>query len=131
MIAVYLCGGINKLPDSDAIDWREAAKSMLVGFAHLDPMRRDYRGKESDSVTEIVVGDLADITESSIVLANVSRPSWGTAMEVYHAFVRGKTVVAFGAGDRPSPWLVFHTHRLVTTLEEAVAAVRDAAKELG
>ena len=121
---VYLCGGINGLSDADAKDWRETAKERLhaAGFGVLNPMGRDYRGKEAESVEMIVQGDLLDIGNSGVVLVNASKPSWGTAMEVMYAArcVSGKKVVAFGAGERPSPWLIYHCDRLFQTLEEAV-----------
>lgn len=76
----YLCGGINGLSDEDCKNWREDAKAKLV-TEHLDPMRRDYRGKEDESFHEIVLGDLDDIVKSDFVLVNATRPSWGTAPE--------------------------------------------------
>jgi hypothetical protein len=92
---VYLCGGINGLSDSACRDWRETAKAALVAYQILDPMRRDYRGKEDDSVAEIVDGDKVDVAASNTLLVNASRPSWGTAMEIMHAFERGKRIVSF------------------------------------
>lgn len=76
----YLCGGINGLSDADCRDWREVAKSLLTTET-LDPMRRDYRGKEDESVQEIVLGDYHDIWQSAFILVNATKPSWGTAME--------------------------------------------------
>jgi hypothetical protein len=52
MSTIYLCGGINKLSDSEAKDWREAAKSELSGtYKLLDPMRRDYRGQKASGTS--------------------------------------------------------------------------------
>lgn len=119
----YLCGGINKLSDADCRDWREAAKEMMQPFQCIDPMRRDYRGKEAQSVKAIVAGDMADIRECDVVLVNASRPSWGTAMEIRIAHEMGKFVVAFGAGEKPSPWLVHHC-QMEETLEAAVTCIR-------
>lgn len=124
MKTVYLCGGINKLSDSDAKDWRREATLALADHKTLDPMRRDYRGVEAQSVTSIVNGDLADIGESDIILVNAQRPSWGTAMEIYHAALHGKHVVAFGAGEHPSPWLVYYCDELHPTLADALGAIR-------
>lgn len=122
---MYLCGGINGLSDADATDWREAAKAALypAGFKVLDPMRRDFRGREAESVKEIVQGDLFDIQASHILLVNATRPSWGTAMEVAIARrdVHRKQIVAFGAGEKPSPWLVYHCDQLFPTLADALA----------
>lgn len=128
MKTVYLCGGINGLTDADCKDWREEAKAALLpaGFTVLDPMRRDYRGKEAESVDAIVHGDLFDIQASQIILVNVARPSWGTAMEIVYARkdVFRKRVVGFNCPEEPSPWLVFHCDKLFPTLAEALEHVR-------
>lgn len=122
--AAYLCGGINKLSDSDCRDWREAAKDFLRPHECLDPMRRDYRGREATSVAEIVAGDIEDIRNCRFVLANVSRPSWGTAMEIRIAHDLNKPVLAFGAERDPSPWLVFHC-KLFPSLQAAAFEIYD------
>lgn len=130
MKTIYLCGGINKLSDSDAKDWREAAKVELVGFYNfLDPMRRDYRGKEAESVFQIICGDLEDIRQSDIILANAVRPSWGTAMEIYAAYKAPfcRQVITVCPDDRPSPWLVGHSHKIVKSFPEAFALLKQIA----
>lgn len=131
----YLCGGINGLSDAQCRDWREVAKGLLLTET-LDPMRRDYRGREDDSVVEIVNGDLRDIRDSDYVLVNATRPSWGTAMEIVYAAREGKPVVAF-VGDAPqvSPWVRFHCEQVFTDLSKACAyinsVVEGATKEGG
>lgn len=122
MQVVYLCGGINGLSDAGCRDWRERAKDLL--HAHtLDPMRRDYRGKEDDSVSEIVHGDIEDISHSHFILVNANTPSWGTAMEVRIAYDQGRRIVAFTHGSRVSPWLRYHCGHIVDTLESACAII--------
>lgn len=119
---VYLAGAINKQSDADALDWRRHATERLTPqFDVLDPMARDYRGVELENVAAIVEGDLTDIGNCSIVLVRAEAPSWGTAMELVYA--RGRIVIGFGAGDRPSPWLVHHTTALYPTLDEAIDAI--------
>lgn len=118
-VKTYLCGGINGLPDSDCKDWREKAKQILASET-IDPMRRDYRGRESECVKDIVEGDLRDIQACNFVLVNAVRPSWGTAMEVFYASSIGKPSVAFVGDAAPSPWLLYHTSTITRTLEEAV-----------
>lgn len=120
---VYLCGGINKLSDAECKDWREVAKLNLRGeYTILDPMRRDYRGIEGDHTKDIVNGDLQDIAACDVVLVRAEVPSWGTAMEIVYAKLLGKEIVAFGAGPKPSPWLMYHTSGHMTpTLPEAIA----------
>jgi hypothetical protein len=138
---VYLAGGINGLSDGDATDWREEAKRLLpreIGV--LDPMSRDYRGREDENVAEIVRGDLDDIAKSNAVIAYCPRPSWGTAMEIHHVATMGrdvrvrtargpvtvgwrKLVAVVPAGVPVSPWLRHHSDAVVETLEAAVAQV--------
>lgn len=122
----YLCGGIAGLSDADAKGWRnEAARALAARWTVLDPMARDYRGREAGNEREIVEGDLADIQASDVLLVNGCRPSWGTAMEVYAARSWGRYVVAFGVGERPSPWLVHHCHFLAPDLAGALAHLQE------
>jgi nucleoside 2-deoxyribosyltransferase len=122
---VYLCGGINGLSDADCRDWREVAKDALRHETFLDPMRRDYRGREDQAVNEIVFGDIHDIQQSDVVLVNATRPSWGTAMEIVYACGFRKRIIAFvGAGARVSPWLRYHCTTIVETLDAAIEAIR-------
>jgi hypothetical protein len=119
---IYLCGAINGCSDSEAKDWRERVKSDLAGmYEFLDPMRRDYRGKEDESVEEIVRGDYADIITSDIILVAADKPSWGTAMECLFAFQQHKHVIVVCGQERVSPWLRKHSTVLVPSLREAIS----------
>jgi hypothetical protein len=118
---VYLCGPINACTDDQATGWREKVKQILGDrYQFLDPMRRDYRGIEADSVKDIVAGDLSDIKAADIVLALAHAPSWGTAMEIFHAHSTGKTVITVCDSARPSPWLVGHSTILFHFLGQAI-----------
>lgn len=126
-MTVYLCGGINGLSDSQCRDWRETAKSLLT-MPTLDPMRRDYRGREDESVREIVRGDYADIDACDALLVNAIRPSWGTAMEIHYAYERGKLVVLWtGDAAHISPWLRYHSHSQHQALGAAIAVLNKLA----
>ena len=120
---VYLAGLINKASDAEAKDWRKLATEMLVGrgWKVLDPMTRDYRGREMEPgiATAIVEGDKQDIDSCDYLLVNALRPSWGTAMEIMYAWERDKTVVVVHPPD-PSPWLVYHSSARFSTIEEAI-----------
>lgn len=128
MKTVYLCGGINGLSDDECRNWRETTKQALSAcFIFLDPMRRDYRGQEAESVNEIVHGDIADIQASDIILANATKPSWGTAMEIRFAFTAGKVILAV-AVPPISPWLAYHSSGgIVPSLESAIDHLRRLA----
>lgn len=126
---IYLCGGINALSDTDATDWREAAKKAFADkqdVFFLDPMRNDYRGKENQPGidAQIVRDDRSDIEESDIILVNALRPSWGTAMEVFLSWTKGKYIVTVCPSDKPSPWLTYHSDKVVKTFEEAFKDIR-------
>jgi len=119
---VYLCGGINKLSDADAKDWREAAKAALGDVYDLvDPMRNDYRGREMEpGVTQLIIeGDKNDICGCDIILVNANKPSWGTGMEIFYSKSLGKRVIIVCADDKPSPWLIGHADQLVKTFQSA------------
>ena len=119
---VYLCGGINALTDSQCNDRREYAIANLK-CETLNPMRRDYRGREDEAYAEIIAGDKRDILASSAMLVNATRPSWGTAMEILFAYERKILVFAFTGDSKISPWLRYHATKLFRTEEEAVAHI--------
>ena len=50
----YLCGGIFGLDDGAANSWRTKAKERMPDIEWLDPMRRDFRGKEAGNCRAIV-----------------------------------------------------------------------------
>jgi hypothetical protein len=115
---MYLAGPINNCTDSECKDWREAAKQIFQGYKFLDPMARDYRGKEDQSVKEIVEGDKKDIDASQILVVNYDKPSVGTSMEVLYAWERDKEVFIIAApGTRISPWLRYHSLAVFESLE--------------
>jgi nucleoside 2-deoxyribosyltransferase len=124
MKTIYLCGPINGRTDADATGWREAVKLHWAG-ATLDPMRRDYRGRELEPgiAAEIVAGDIEDIQACDALLVFFDKPSVGTAMEMFYAkHVLDKTVVLIDASDKPlSPWLMHHSDHQVRSVADALA----------
>jgi hypothetical protein len=124
MTTVYLIGPINGCTDAEANDWRSLMKSLLPGYTILDPMRRDYRGREMEPgiAGEIVGGDLDDCEACDVAVAFRPKPSDGSAMEQFYCHRDlGKPVVAIvPAGVTPSPWTVhFSTVRVATEREAA------------
>jgi hypothetical protein len=127
MKTVYLCGPINGRTDADCRDWREAFKALWPDC--LDPMRRDYRGRELEPgiAAEIVHGDIVDIQHSAAMLVYFDKPSVGTAMEVFYMkHELGRAVIVIDASGRPlSPWLTHHADRIVSNIEQAHAAIKE------
>jgi nucleoside 2-deoxyribosyltransferase len=120
---IYLCGPINGCTDAEANDWRSAVKAAWSG-ATLDPMRRDYRGKEAESFREIVELDKIDVAASDAIVVNYDKPSVGTSMEVLFAWQIGKPIIVVCRPDVViSPWLRYHSHAIVHSFGAAVEEV--------
>jgi nucleoside 2-deoxyribosyltransferase len=113
-VKVYLGGPINGCTDEEARGWREAVKDELTASGHswLDPMDRDYRGREMEPgiAAAIVEGDKEDIGECDVLLMNAPAPSYGTAMEIFYGATLGKRVIVVlpDDGKPPSPWVKHH-----------------------
>lgn len=125
MIKVYLCGPINGCTDFEAKDWREYVK---VAYGEtvkaIDPMKRDYRGKEKQDYREIVDLDKRDIRNSDVILVNYDKPSVGTSMEIFYAWTLGKPVVVWCREDAViSPWLRYHSTCIVHSLHAAIEKI--------
>ena len=119
-LIIYLCGGINALSDKECNEWRSTVKNQLEDrFDFLDPMRRDYRGKEDKLYQQIVKNDLEDIRKADYILALANRPSWGTAMEIYEA-IQHKPVITICNQKNISPWLRFNSSVIFKTIDEAI-----------
>lgn len=83
-------------------------------------MRRDYRGREAECVNEIVRLDKIDIEQSDALLVNYDKPSVGTSMEVFYAWLLGRPVVVVAkSGTVISPWLRYHSTAIVDSFAEA------------
>lgn len=124
MKPVYLAGPINGRTDADCTDWRAQARAALESV--LDPMDRDYRGREHEPgiAATIVEQDKADINRCGAVLVYFDRPSVGTSMEILYAWQLGIPIVVVNVSGRPlSPWMTYHATVIASTLDEAIASL--------
>lgn len=127
MTTIYLCGGINGCTDAEANDWRSAAIAAWPGRC-INPMARDYRGRETEAFREIVELDKIDVATADVILVNYDKPSVGTSMEVLYAWERGKRIILMCRPDAViSPWLRYHAHHIVPSLAEALEVAEAAA----
>ena len=121
MKTIYLAGPINGCTDNEANDWRQFVQQKLKNkFTFLDPMRRDYRGRELEPgiAAEIVNGDKEDLQKSDIMIAFCPKPSVGTSMEIYLFWETGGDVLIVHPTLNPSPWLIEHSNRIFSNMDE-------------
>jgi nucleoside 2-deoxyribosyltransferase len=120
---IYLCGPINGCTDEECRDWREWVKvNGPAAWRYIDPMARDYRGREAEAYREIVELDKIDVASVDVVLVNYDKPSVGTSMEVLFAWQLGKRVVVVCRPDAViSPWLRYHAHHIESSFADALA----------
>ena len=124
---IYLAGPINGCTDDECQTWREWFKSYRShGIDCIDPMSRDYRGREIDDYREIVDLDKRDIREADLLIVMYTQPSVGTSMEVFFAWTIGKPVIVINESNKSvSPWLTYHSTALVRTKEMALEKIKD------
>ena len=123
---VYLSGAMLGCTDAECKDWREYAKRRLKCETRDPVVLRDFRGREQEGIVEVVERDKADIDDCAIVLVNFIKPSVGTSMEILYAWERGKTVVLVAPQNSIiSPWLLYHSHKVFFTLEDAIASINE------
>jgi nucleoside 2-deoxyribosyltransferase len=125
MLSLYLCGPINGCTDEECKNWREFVKANWKGTT-IDPMRRDYRGKELESYREIVELDKVDVAKADVMIVNYDKPSVGTSMEVIFAWMIGKPVVVVAANPDVviSPWLRYHAHFIEYSFSDALETIQ-------
>ena len=126
MKTIYLCGPINGCTDEECCDWRAKVSEAWPGRC-IDPMVRDYRGRETEAFREIVELDKIDVAESDILIVNYDKPSVGTSMEVLYAWQIGKRIIVVCREDANiSPWLRYHSTHIVHNFDDAIATAAAA-----
>jgi nucleoside 2-deoxyribosyltransferase len=121
-VKIYLCGPINGCTDEEAAGWRDRVKKMYC--TAIDPMKRDYRGKEAECYREIVDLDKADIRRADVILVNYDKPSVGTSMEIFYAWTIGKPIIVWcPPGAAISPWLRYHSTRIVNSMIDVIGVL--------
>ena len=79
----------------------------------------DFRDDKSLS-EKIVKHDLEYIDQADIIVVITERPSFGTAIEQYHAYSKKKDVVLFSEKPVPTPWPIHFSTYIVKSKEELI-----------
>ena len=119
---VYLCGPIFNCIDEECKDWRKYMIEHTPHVTFLDPMRRDYRGIETESYLDIVEKDKVDVGLCDVLVVNHNpeKASVGTSMETLYAWERGKYIIVVCPDAPLTPWLRYHSHAIVHTYDSAI-----------
>ncbi len=117
---------------ADAAEWRDEVKFWLNrhGIVALNPMDRDYRENPLAHLPALVEEDKIAIELCDIVLINFTSKSMGTAMEMLYAWEHGKRIIVVSEEFTEDPWVVYHSHNIYRTLEEAQDKIFRLYKEI-
>ena len=129
---VYLGGPITGCTDAVALEWRDEAKLWLNrhGITILNPMDRDFRDSPLSHLPQLVEEDKIAIELCDVVLVNFTSKSMGTAMEMLYAYERGKRVIVVSEEFTEDPWLVYHSHNIFRTMDEALDKIYRLSREI-
>lgn len=133
---VYLCGPIEGLTPKQATEWRNKAKEMLYfnNINTLDPTRRtsflELKTCVENAAGRIFKADLQDISNSTVILANLSDQlpgkKWGTVCEIAHAHTKNKIIIVIMDKDQfLHPFILQYATEIHHTLEDAIEAVKE------
>jgi hypothetical protein len=135
MSSVYLTGDSLQAQDllelqslQTAPDWRAFAMTKLrrYGLKIVNPLEFTWSGNPGEDVREL--GESSDlrvrraldlIDQSDVLLANLNRSSYGTAMELFYAHQRGKMVTVVGQSPF-NPWVISHSRARFEDINEAI-----------
>ncbi len=107
------------------------AISTKLGFSVIDPWKRErvlYNGTEEcwwDKVPvfDFIQRDLDDADRCDVMVVYLPVLSAGACMEMFYAKRKGKRVIVVSDIQCLSPWIVFHSDKIVrnfTDLEDAL-----------
>jgi len=108
-------------------DWRSVAvnKLQMHGMRVINPLELAYSqlDRQDEPVTEEIEHRvrraLELIDQADAVLANLTRSSYATAMEMFYAFRRGKLVTVVGQSPF-SPWVLSHSQARFGEVDDAI-----------
>ena len=116
---VYLAGPITDCSSEEATGWRNYLKSRLPEITFLDPVDFGFTtGQQYERYLDLVPADLEAIRQCDVFVANMYRPSIGTAMELWEAHCKRKHIVV--VTKMRHPWLRYVAHEVYQDIYEVV-----------
>lgn len=123
MKKVYLSGPIFQIEDPKS--WRLfAADQLPKGWKAIDPTKFNI---DKLTCTELVKQDLEQLNQCQAVIAKTDLASWGTAIEIAHAYNNGIPVLAWPCFLERAPWLTAHVTEFFGSLQDAIAGLKNYA----
>jgi nucleoside 2-deoxyribosyltransferase len=114
---IYLAGTIYK--EEPAKSWKIKLQKL---FSNNDLVEFVDPKPEMEADLSMVAKDKYSINSCNIFVAYIERPSFGTAMEIYHAFLQNdKPVIIINPNlsCRGDIWVEAHSHVIVDNIEDA------------
>jgi nucleoside 2-deoxyribosyltransferase len=128
--AIYLAGPIDHCTYDEIHEWREHAKKLWLGKC-FDPSDRVFDHITGpDNMKRLVEEDKVEISSSDALLVHYVEPKagsrmTGTTMEIPYAFGLGKLVVVVTNVEHLSPWVRYHCHYVVSSIEEGIDIIQN------
>lgn len=117
MLTVYLAGNMDGLTEEEMRGWRNDFKARDDTIRWLDPCSRSYMPQQW---RELVEDDLADVFAADFIVARMTVPGIGTAMELVNARQAKIPVITVVPEFRNvSPWLRYYSDYLVEDFDQA------------
>lgn len=119
MPTVYLAGPISGCTDAEKRGWRDEVKRKYSDmFRFVDPLDSDVG--EDAYTSKKVTQDRKDIERCDAVLANMWKPSLGTAIGVVLARTKGKVVVMVDPAPTRNPILAHYCDGWEATVPDGI-----------
>lgn len=108
--------------------WRNRVQAFFRGIGNQDveifnPVTYySYEEKCHKTDKEVMRYELNQITKCDVILVNLDKinESVGSIVEVYEAYKRGKSIIAFGKTDGVHPWILEMIDRVDDSLLESL-----------
>jgi hypothetical protein len=116
-------------------DYRKTITEVVekLGLQIIDPWKRErviYNGTEEcwwDKVPtfDFVQRDLDDADRCDIMVVYLPILSAGACMEMFYAKRRGKKIIVVSPIKCLSPWIVFHSDKIIKSFDELEEALKE------